>query len=165
MSLPEYKKANRIGIYLSMPKSEFSTRDILTNAFAHDKKVFVPYLYKLNSHDRSKPVSVMDMVSLHSKSDFENLDRDAWGIPSVAEDSIGTRERILCIMGDDGHEKESPKENSSTKTEKGRLDMIIMPGVAFDKGLSRLGHGKGFYDSFLQRYHSAKAAPMPFLGM
>ena len=148
-----------------MPKSELSTRDILTNAFAHDKEVFVPYLYKFNSQDRSKPVSVMDMVSLHSKGDFENLDRDAWGIPSVAEDSIGTRDRILGILGDGGHEKESPKENSSTKTDKGRLDMIIMPGVAFDKGLSRLGHGKGFYDIFLQRYHSAKAVPMPFLGM
>ena len=148
-----------------MPKSELSTRDVLTNAFANNKKVFVPYLYKVNSHDRSKPVLVMDMVSLHSKSDFESLERDAWGIPSVAEDSIGTRERILCITGDGGQENESPEENSLTKTEKGRLDVIIMPGVAFDKGLSRLGHGKGFYDSFLQRYHSAKVAPMPFLGM
>ena len=148
-----------------MPKSELSTRDILTNAFALDKEVFVPYLYKLNSQDGSKPVSVMEMVSLHSKSDFESLDRDAWGIPSVPEGSIGTREQILCITGDGGHEKESPKENSSTKTEKGKLDMIIVPGVAFDKVLSRLGHGKGFYDNFLQRYHSAKVAPMPFLGM
>lgn len=165
MCLPEYKRANRIGIYLSMPKSELSTRDILTNAFAHDKRVFVPYLYKLNSQDRSKPVSVMDMVSLHSKSDFESLDRDAWGIPSITEDSVGTRERILCVTGDGGHEKELPREHSSTKTEEGRLDMIIMPGVAFDNGLSRLGHGKGFYDSFLQRYHSTKVAPMPFLGM
>ena len=165
MSLPEYKQAERIGIYLSMPNSELSTRDFLTNAFANNKKVFVPYLYKVKSHDRSKPVLVMDMVSLHSKSDFENLDRDAWGIPSVAEDSIGARERILCITGDGGHDKESPEENISTKTENGRLDMIIMPGVAFDKGLSRLGHGKGFYDNFLQQYHSAKGAPMPFLGM
>ena len=148
-----------------MPKSELSTRDVLTNAFANNKKVFVPYLYKVNSHDRSKSVSVMDMVSLHSKSDFESLERDAWGIPSVAEDSIGTRERILCIPGDGGHEKESPKGNMSTRTENGRLDLIIMPGVAFDKGLSRLGHGKGFYDNFLQQYHSAKVAPMPFLGM
>ena len=166
MSLPEYKRANRIGIYLSMPKSELSTRDIVTQAFSHDKQVFVPYLYTLNSQDRSKPVSVMDMVSLHSKSDFESLHRDSWGIPSVAEDSIGKRERILDITdtADGGHERESHYENSSTKTEKGRLDMIIMPGVAFDKGLARLGHGKGFYDIFLERYHSAKVAPMPFLG-
>ena len=167
MCLPEYKRANRIGIYLSMLKSELSTGDIVTHAFAHNKQVFVPYLYKLNSQDQSKPVSVMDMVSLDSKSDFESLDRDAWGIPSVSEDLIGKRERILNITDaeDGGHERESHNENSSTKTEKGRLDMIIMPGVAFDKGLARLGHGKGFYDCFLERYQSAKVAPMPFLGM
>lgn len=166
MSLPEYKRANRIGIYLSMPKSELSTRDIVTHAFAHGKQVFVPYLYKLNSQDRSKPVSVMDMLSLHSKNDFEGLDRDAWGIPSVAENSIEEREQILHIPDteDGGHERESHNQNDSTKTEKGRLDMIIMPGVAFDKNLARLGHGKGFYDVFLERYHFAKVAPMPFLG-
>ena len=149
-----------------MPKSELSTRDIVTHAFAHDKQVFVPYLYKNHSQDRSKPVSAMDMVSLHSKSDFEGLDRDAWGIPSVAEDSIVGRERVLDIPDteDGGHERESHNKNGSTKTEKGRLDMIIMPGVAFDKGLARLGHGKGFYDVFLERYHFAKVAPMPFLG-
>ena len=149
-----------------MPKSELSTRDIVTHAFAHDKQVFVPYLYKLHTQDRGKPVSVMDMVSLHSKSDFEGLDRDAWGIPSVAENSIVGRERILDIpdTGNGGHEWESHNDNGSTKTEKGRLDMIIMPGVAFDKDLARLGHGKGFYDVFLERYHVAKVAPMPFLG-
>ena len=149
-----------------MPKSELSTRDIVTHAIAHDKQVFVPYLYSINAQDRSKPVSVMDMVSLHSKSDFEGLDRDAWGIPSVAENSIVGREQILDIPDteDGGHERESHNENGSTKTEKGRLDMIIMPGVAFDKGLARLGHGKGFYDVFLERYHFAKVAPMPFLG-
>ena len=149
-----------------MPRSELSTGDIVRHAFAHDKEVFVPYIYNLNSQERSKPVSVMDMVSLHSKSDFESLDRDAWGIPSVAENSIGRRERILDITDteDGSHERESQNENSSRKTEEGRLDLIIMPGVAFDKGLARLGHGKGFYDVFLERYHSAKVAPMPFLG-
>ena len=149
-----------------MPKGELSTRDIVTHAFAHDKQVFVPYIYKLHPQDRNKPVSVMDMVSLHSKSDFEDLDCDAWGIPSVAEKSIVRRERILDIPDtrDGGHERELHNENGSTKTEKGRLDMIIMQGVAFDKDLARLGHGKGFYDVFLERYHFAKVAPMPVLG-
>lgn len=33
----------------------------------------------------------------------------------------------------------------------GGLDLILMPGLGFDKNGNRLGRGKGFYDLYLQR--------------
>ncbi|KAF6224885.1 hypothetical protein HO133_010079 [Letharia lupina] len=174
LSLPEYKKAQCIGVYLSMPKGELVTTAIINDALRQGKQIFVPYIYHSKVQDCSKSCSTMDMVSLCSKSDYEGLEPDAWGIPSVAKNSIAERSRILKESGKSSGavSQDSAKSETSSRsrsTESRRLDLIVMPGVAFDKGLGRLGHGKGFYDFFLERYHDLKVSllgeetRMPFL--
>lgn len=139
-----------------MPEGELSTDLIVRHAFQQGKEVFVPYLYKSTSSEPGVPSSIMDMVSVHSEEDYEALKPDAWGIPTPSHDSVMNRKR--CLGATDG-----------AKNESGNLQLIIMPGVAFDEYLARLGHGKGFYDYFLQRYEKKTVdAPsetrMPFLG-
>lgn len=47
-----------------------------------------------------------------------------------------------------------------------RLNHNLTSGVAFDGELSRIGHGKGYYDSFIEKYIERSAAldfPRPLL--
>ena len=44
-----------------------------------------------------------------------------------------------------------PKKEFIRKVSPEELDMIIVPGVAFDMGGDRIGYGMGFYDNFLKR--------------
>ncbi|KAF5291332.1 hypothetical protein FQA39_LY03483 [Lamprigera yunnana] len=70
--------------------------------------------------------NVMEMVKLESMKDWEALPVTKWNIkqPHLSE----IRENAL---------------------ESGGLDLVIIPGVAFTVNGDRLGHGKGYYDSFL----------------
>lgn len=158
-----------------MPKGEVITTAIIYDALRQGKQIFVPFIYnsKVQARPQSRPR--MNMVSLRSKSDYEGLEHDAWAIPSVAEGSVAERSRILEDLGESFSAVSQGFTNSENKsrsrsTESKRLDLIVMPGVAFDGGLGRLGHGKGFYDYFLKRYHDSevslleKETRMPFLG-
>ncbi|KAM3443321.1 hypothetical protein MY4824_000624 [Beauveria thailandica] len=147
----EYREAKRISIYLAMPAAEVQTDAIVRHALDAGKQVFVPYLHRSTLSEPGTPARIMDMVQLRSIQDYESLGRDRWGIPSIDDAAVAGRERIL---GDSpGNFGPSPAT----------LDLMLVPGVAFDSdaevgiGIRRLGHGKGFYDFFLNRYFARVA--------
>ena len=41
-------------------------------------------------------------------------------------------------------------------TDLNKIDVILVPGVAFDRTLNRLGRGKGFYDKILSQTKACK---------
>lgn len=145
--LPEYEAAKRLSVFLSMPAKEIDTTAIVTDLLQQNKTTFVPYIHRNSkshllptitpSTSTSTPPGIMDMFSLSSLEDYQSLKRDSWGIPTIPDDSIPNRKNAL-----------DPAVEP--------LDLILMPGVAFDENFRRLGHGKGYYDYFLTRYKEAK---------
>lgn len=119
-----------------MPASEAQTELLVQHALQDEKSVFVPYLHKPEGEKRK----VMEMLRLEST---DALEKDAWGIPSLS----GVEGRENAMDGKEG------------------LDVIVVPGVAFDREGNRLGHGAGFYDKFLERgWGKGSRRRKPFLG-
>jgi len=105
--------------------------------FESRKQLFIPR-YDPNSRH-------MDCVQLHSIDDYNSLPMTKWHIRQPSLDDNG---RVDALMS-------------------GGLDVILVPGVAFTKSGLRLGNGKGYYDSYLNKFfpHQSSSAhhKSPFL--
>lgn len=49
-----------------------------------------------------------------------------------------------------------PHPERSTPVEASDIDYILVPGLAFDRKLMRLGRGKGYYDRYLNKFKGIK---------
>ena len=158
LNLKQYKEAQTLSIYLSMPKSESQTTKLVHDALHQGKKVFVPYIHQ----PRTGP-KIIDMLRLASVAEFDGLERDGWGIPSLAADSVEGRENAMGGRGLSSGENPPETEDGEGRKGEGTLDLVVLPGVAFDQGMNRLGHGRGFYDAYLSRFCS-DGTRKPYLG-
>lgn len=158
LGLKQYRDAQTLSIYLSMPKAEAQTDKIVHEALNNGKRVFVPYIHQ----PRTGP-KIIDMLRLASVSEYENLQRDSWGIPSLPADSVESRENAMGGKGLSAGDNPPETEDGEGRKGEGTLDLVVMPGVAFDQGMNRLGHGRGFYDAYLSRF-CADGTRKPYLG-
>lgn len=53
------------------------------------------------------------------------------------------------------------KEPLGEAAEKHEINLIVIPGVMFDKNFNRLGRGKGYYDRFLSDFTGVKLGVCP----
>ncbi|RMY71741.1 hypothetical protein D0862_14567 [Hortaea werneckii] len=115
----------------------------------------------------------MEMLKLDSLEEFELLERDSWGIPSLPPTSLAGRENARGGFGPEGRpsrpgeeEREEGRARNDGKVVEGKdggLDLIVVPGVAFDRDMARMGHGAGFYDGYLTRLVTEGRHEKPFL--
>ncbi|KAE8541296.1 5-formyltetrahydrofolate cyclo-ligase [Cryptococcus gattii VGV] len=140
-----FKKANSVGCYLSMAHAQFDRPGT---------SLYTPYIPappariqnpSAPSPSRPSPEQDMRMLRLYSIQDLENCPLDRWGIidPGVERKDV---------------EKSLREDAMSSKAS--AMDLILIPGVAFDEECNRLGRGKAYYDRFLQSYTSTHPRPL-----
>ena len=129
---PVYQHAKSIGVFLSMPKGEINTDGLLHLCTADKKTIYVPQV----GEDFEK--AHMDLLKVQSDGDenttthggmlfYEKWPRNKWNIP------------------------EPPTTMPIETAKPGDLDLLVVPGLAFDMKGQRLGQGKGYYDRFIER--------------
>ncbi|KDQ58661.1 hypothetical protein JAAARDRAFT_34496 [Jaapia argillacea MUCL 33604] len=134
LSLPSFHAAKSISCYLSMPTGEVDTSSIVLEILRAGKALFVPKIHPPVPNSEPK----MDFLKVYSEEDLRSFPAGLWGISEPGWEWKGKR-------------RESALDEVSEP-----LDMILLPGVAFDPSLSRLGHGKGYYDRFITNCISSK---------
>ncbi|KAI7869366.1 hypothetical protein BDF14DRAFT_356366 [Spinellus fusiger] len=118
-----YQKSRSISVYISMPHGEIDTRHILQSILhTGEKTLYVPMCTK----------DTMEMVKIATWREFLDLPVNAWGIP----EPLPTAENVKVM---------------ETAMETSGLDLILVPGVAFDTAHQRIGHGKGYYDRYIEK--------------
>ncbi|XP_067827739.1 5,10-methenyltetrahydrofolate synthetase (5-formyltetrahydrofolate cyclo-ligase) isoform X1 [Heptranchias perlo] len=145
---PKYQNCQRIAVFLSM-SDEIQTEDIIKDVFQRGKECFIPRYKSRSNH--------MDMVKLGSAEEIHHLPLTSWNIHQPAEDD--SREEALASVAllymelpfvQHLHCNKNTRGAMDTKPN-GGLDLILMPGLGFDKHGNRLGRGKGYYDTYLER--------------
>ncbi|CAN6606125.1 5-formyltetrahydrofolate cyclo-ligase [Trichomonascus vanleenenianus] len=125
--VPEYQSAQRVAFYLHMDQGEVQTHGMISQAFDNRKQVFLPKIVDQLNPSFAKEKKKLDMLRIDSMADIHALEPQ--GKYQLREPGSG----VNCF-------------------EAGGLDMIVLPGMGFTKRCERIGHGKGFYDSFVRSH-------------
>jgi len=125
-ALPCYQESKILSIYVPM-KHELQTYEIINHAIKTGKRVFIPKVTGPMPPD-------MVMIELNSPEQLASFPKSKWGIPEPPDD---------LASGGDAWAMEL-------------IDLVLLPGVSFNDSCRRLGHGKGYYDCYLDRLQSKR---------
>ena len=124
-SLNEWKKANNVCCYLSMP-GEVQTQLLIKASLTAGKRICVPALRKASGH--------YDLAWLRQGERFISGDGH---VPEPIEHDWVKVQRPLI-------------QGTEIDAEQCAIDLVIIPGMAFDRSGARIGRGNGHYDRLLR---------------
>ncbi|MDH3638568.1 MAG: 5-formyltetrahydrofolate cyclo-ligase [Gammaproteobacteria bacterium] len=131
IALPEYQDAGTAMWYIDC-RSELRTKHALPDALKSGKRIAVPYC-TVDENGANK-------LGLWLMESMEEMVVGKWDIMEPPHDR----------WGEAG--KEVPPEE---------LDIVMVPGVGFDRNGGRMGNGQGYYDRLLENVRSDCALIAP----
>ena len=120
--LPQYKHANSVGFFLSMPSGEIQTKNAIRQIVNDGKVLYVPRVgldFEMCDMEliRCDPWSTTAVNDEGGAMFYDDWPRNKWGIPE-------------------------PPVTSTNVAKSGDIDLLIVPGLAFDANGHRLGQGE-----------------------
>ena len=122
MALQEYEKAHTIMWYIDCRSETRTKPQLLAEVEKGEKKVIVPYCTE--DENGENKLGLWHMESL------EEMVVGKWNILEPPKELWGNPEKEV-----------TPEE----------LDMIMVPGVGFDRDGGRMGNGQGYYDRTMEK--------------
>ena len=124
-------------------------------------KIFEKLLQNEDFKNAKTIMSYMDFKNEVKTNRINNFVKDSGKIlvlPKVID------KEIMIVIEDKNQYIVSPFGNKEPDGEeyKGNIDVIITPGVAFDKDKNRVGFGRGYYDRFFVKHPNAKKIAIAF---
>ena len=144
--LSEYKNAEIIFAYIP-DRLEADCMPVIQDALKNGKKVCVP---KVDFESSKSGKNEMDFYFLDSSRPIE--DQLETGTYGIREPKAG----LEIFRGVAGY---SSGTACGDRLFKNTFIFVLVPGVAFTKDGKRLGHGKGFYDIYIERFKQEGIKP------
>ncbi|KAK9373316.1 uncharacterized protein V1513DRAFT_449680 [Lipomyces chichibuensis] len=159
-SLPEYKTAKAVGVYMHMeipnaiPRKsgrnvEVRTDALIKSAFDDGKQVFLPRI----THTSQLSEDVQNIFRSAQSQLHSNGQSNYFPSRFLKMLKMRDHEAVRALLvKDEGTHTFTIKEPSEGEDalETSGLDLIIVPGLVFSKSCERIGRGKGFYDNFIE---------------
>ena len=143
--LPIYQSAKSVGLFLSMPMGEINTDLILQHCVQNGKDIYVPEVgknFELCDMELRKVILNPSESTADSTNDLfhKKWPTNKWNIP------------------------EPPADMPNIAAKPGDIDLMIVPGLGFDRTRNRLGQGKGYYDRFIAKM-TKDGDPLPLVAV
>ena len=128
--------ARHIGVYFATPY-EVDLNIVIDWAFQHQKNIYVPRIKVLKNKENREDVSLLEFVLVTPSTQIES------GKFGIREPKNSENDPIISVEA---------------------LDVVLVPLVAFDEKLNRVGMGGGFYDRAFANLNKPRAnADKPLL--